>query len=161
MFVSVLTSRYREDEFLRSLPLRVLIGLLTLIISIESMTVAFSMILYLAFGKGERWVLDVVVTAACVPATLFVMFHYSLLTDMIYYWKFPQISGKKGGRPLYTRNPWQITLWKFPQTLVSSLRLHLLSWDIYIVKDGNWQTTWICLVTTNGPLILGNEKNFK
>ncbi|CAM8969897.1 unnamed protein product [Rhodiola kirilowii] len=103
MFVSILTSRYTEDEFLYALPLRILTGLLTLLISIASMMVAFSMILYLTFASGKKWILGTVVTAACVPSTLFLVLHYSLLVDMISYWNLPRISGKKGGRPLYTR----------------------------------------------------------
>lgn len=106
MFVSVLTSRYTEDEFLYALPLRIVTGLLTLLISISSMMVAFSMILYLTCGGGKTWMFITVVIAACAPATLFVILHYSLLADMIFYSRFPEISGNEGsgGRhPLYTR----------------------------------------------------------
>ncbi|CAM8895924.1 unnamed protein product [Rhodiola kirilowii] len=104
MFVSILTSRYTEDEFLLDLPLRILTGLITLLISIASMMVAFSIILYLAFGSGKTWILGIVVAAAFVPVTLFVILHYSLLADMIFYWRYPHISEKKGRYPLYTRD---------------------------------------------------------
>ncbi|CAM8960972.1 unnamed protein product [Rhodiola kirilowii] len=102
-FVSILTSRYTEDEFLYDLPVRMLIGLITLVISIASMMVAFSMILYLTFAGGKAWILGAVVSAACVPASWFVILNYSLLADMISYWSLPRILGEKGGRPLYTR----------------------------------------------------------
>ncbi|MBA0869236.1 hypothetical protein Goshw_025382 [Gossypium schwendimanii] len=55
MFLSMLTARYVEDDFLQALPKRLIMGLLTLFISITTMMIAFSSTLYLVFGeaKGE------------------------------------------------------------------------------------------------------------
>lgn len=102
-FVSILTSRYTEDEFLSSLPRRILMGLFTLFVSISSMMVAFSMILYLAFGYRKPWVLWSTVAASFLPALVFVMLHYSLLADMVFYWIFPKIYVRKIGHYLYTK----------------------------------------------------------
>ncbi|XP_028074642.1 ankyrin repeat-containing protein ITN1-like [Camellia sinensis] len=41
MFLSILTSRYAENDFLESLPIKLMIGLTTLFISITTMMVAF------------------------------------------------------------------------------------------------------------------------
>uniref|UniRef100_A0A803PTW6 Uncharacterized protein n=1 Tax=Cannabis sativa TaxID=3483 RepID=A0A803PTW6_CANSA len=41
MFLGMLTSRYAEEDFLKSLPTKLVIGLLTLFISIATMTIAF------------------------------------------------------------------------------------------------------------------------
>ncbi|GKV48115.1 hypothetical protein SLEP1_g54949 [Rubroshorea leprosula] len=42
MFLGILTSRYAEEDFLRSLPTKLIIGLCTLFISIATMMIAFS-----------------------------------------------------------------------------------------------------------------------
>ena len=41
MFLGILTSRYAEDDFLTSLPTKLIIGLFTLFFSIATMTIAF------------------------------------------------------------------------------------------------------------------------
>ncbi|XVE70706.1 hypothetical protein DITRI_Ditri10aG0092300 [Diplodiscus trichospermus] len=44
MFLSILTARYAEDDFLQALPKRLIMGLLTLFISITTMMIAFSIL---------------------------------------------------------------------------------------------------------------------
>ncbi|PRQ32347.1 putative PGG domain-containing protein [Rosa chinensis] len=48
MFLFILTSRYAENDFLKSLPLKLMVGLTCLFISIASMMMAFSTALYLS-----------------------------------------------------------------------------------------------------------------
>ncbi|XP_060198746.1 uncharacterized protein LOC132627420 isoform X2 [Lycium barbarum] len=52
-FVSILTSRYTEEDFLRVLPKRLLWGLLTLYASVEAMMLSFGCALYFVLKDNE------------------------------------------------------------------------------------------------------------
>ncbi|XP_058208072.1 uncharacterized protein LOC131321073 [Rhododendron vialii] len=83
MFLLILTSRYAEEDFLNTLPKRIIIGLITLFVSILSMMVAFGAILYLVFGNNKAWNLIPVVALAIIPVTLFGVLQFPLLVEMI------------------------------------------------------------------------------
>lgn len=83
MFLSILTSRYAEEDFLESLPKRLIIGLTTLFLSIASMLVAFSATFFIALGCRLAWILVPIALASCVPITLFAFLHFPLLADML------------------------------------------------------------------------------
>ncbi|KAI6704800.1 hypothetical protein NL676_007762 [Syzygium grande] len=83
MFLSILTSRYAEEDFLESLPKRLIIGLTTLFLSIASMLVAFSATLFIVLGGQLAWILVPIALASCIPITLFAFLHFPLLTDML------------------------------------------------------------------------------
>ncbi|XP_017243138.1 ankyrin repeat-containing protein ITN1-like isoform X2 [Daucus carota subsp. sativus] len=51
MFLAILTARYAEGDFLRSLPIKLMIGLLALFISITTMMIAFSASFFLVYTK--------------------------------------------------------------------------------------------------------------
>ncbi|KAI4332604.1 hypothetical protein L6164_017499 [Bauhinia variegata] len=59
VFLSILISRYAENDFLSSLPFKLMIGLLSLFISITSMMVAFSSALFITYYHGLKLVLNV------------------------------------------------------------------------------------------------------
>ncbi|KDO77346.1 hypothetical protein CISIN_1g044420mg, partial [Citrus sinensis] len=84
MFLSILTSRYAETDFLKSLPLKLMIGLSALFISIINMMVAFSTTFFLAYHDRLNWVTTVTTVLAAVPVTLFVLLQYPLLNDIFY-----------------------------------------------------------------------------
>ncbi|CAM8914850.1 unnamed protein product [Rhodiola kirilowii] len=83
MFLSILTSRYAEHDFLYALPKRLIIGLLALFVSIASMMVAFSATLYLVFGPHKLWILTSVVASAFLPVAIFASLQFSLLSEMV------------------------------------------------------------------------------
>ncbi|KAL9689133.1 hypothetical protein QQ045_033565 [Rhodiola kirilowii] len=83
MFLSILTSRYAEDDFLYALPKRLIIGVLALFVSIASMMVAFSATLYLVFGAHKLWILTSVIASAFLPVAIFASLQFSLLSEMI------------------------------------------------------------------------------
>lgn len=68
-FLSILTSRYSEKDFLKALPKRLIIGLMMLFLSIISMTIAFSSAIYLLFGH-KRAVIMIIVGATAVMGSL-------------------------------------------------------------------------------------------
>ncbi|KAA3477119.1 Ankyrin repeat-containing-like protein [Gossypium australe] len=67
MFLSMLTARYVEDDFLQALPKRLIMGFLTLFISITTMMIAFSSTLYL---RHKTWILVCVAESTRVLVTL-------------------------------------------------------------------------------------------
>ncbi|XP_059436334.1 uncharacterized protein LOC132169295 [Corylus avellana] len=83
IFLSILTSRYAEGDFLASLPARLFFGLTTLFISIASMVVAFSATCFLVYYSKVAWVPIVIIASAGVPVTLFVGLHFQLWADII------------------------------------------------------------------------------
>ncbi|XP_031261865.1 ankyrin repeat-containing protein NPR4-like isoform X3 [Pistacia vera] len=82
MFLSILTSRYTEDDFLESLPFKLMVGLSALFVSIITMMVAFSTTLLLAYHDSLNCVTMLTTIVASVPATLYIMLHYPLLGDI-------------------------------------------------------------------------------
>ncbi|XP_059633230.1 protein ACCELERATED CELL DEATH 6-like [Cornus florida] len=101
MFLSILTSRYAEQDFLYSLPKRLIIGLVTLFLSITSMMITFSATLYLVFGHRKGWILIPVAALACLPVTLFVSLQFPLLVDVISSTYGPGIFSKQSDRSFF------------------------------------------------------------
>ncbi|KAA8523318.1 hypothetical protein F0562_009741 [Nyssa sinensis] len=100
MFLSILTSRYSEADFLYALPKRLIIGLLTLFLSIAALMIAFSSAIYLVFGHRKTWFLIPVAAAACLPITLFVFLQFPLLVDIIRFTYGRGLFWKQGERIL-------------------------------------------------------------
>jgi len=84
IFLSILTSRYAEENFLKALPKRLLFGLTTLFISIASMVIAFSATCFLAYNSKMAWVPITITTLAIVPVSIFVALHFQLWVDIIH-----------------------------------------------------------------------------
>ncbi|CAL5363353.1 unnamed protein product [Camellia sinensis] len=101
MFLSILTARYAEEDFLYSLPNRLIIGLVNLFLSISSTMTAFGATLYLMFGENRRWTLYPIVAFACIPVTLFVILLFPLLVVMYKSTYRPAIFGKQSDHMLF------------------------------------------------------------
>ncbi|XP_050370970.1 ankyrin repeat-containing protein At5g02620-like [Argentina anserina] len=82
MFLFILTSRYAENDFLKSLPLKLMVGLSCLFISIASMMMAFSTAFYLSCQYGSRWVPDLAFFFAIVPVALYAFMQFPLVSDI-------------------------------------------------------------------------------
>lgn len=83
MFLSILTSRYAEEDFLYSLPKRLILGLVTLFLSIASMLVAFGAALFIVLGQ-LLWFVFPIAAVICVVVTIFGFLQLPLLADMIH-----------------------------------------------------------------------------
>ncbi|KAI3723803.1 hypothetical protein L2E82_35561 [Cichorium intybus] len=83
LFLSILTARYAEEDFLYKLPKRLIFGLAMLFLSVTSMMVAFSATLYLMFGQGKAWIMIPIATLTCLPIASFVTLQLPLLVDLI------------------------------------------------------------------------------
>ncbi|XP_017242724.1 ankyrin repeat-containing protein NPR4 [Daucus carota subsp. sativus] len=83
VFLAILTARYTEYDFLASLPVKLMVGLLTLFISIATMMIAFSASFFLLYAKSMKWIPILVATLAGLPVILFAWLHYRLFFDVI------------------------------------------------------------------------------
>ncbi|KAM1953968.1 hypothetical protein EV2_024149 [Malus domestica] len=81
MFLSILTSRYAEDDFLKSLPTKMIIGLSTLFISVATMMVAFSSAIFLML-RDKSSISTPIIFLASVPVILFVWMQFPLLLEI-------------------------------------------------------------------------------
>ncbi|KAL5822405.1 hypothetical protein ACOSQ4_020305 [Xanthoceras sorbifolium] len=82
MFLGILTSRYAEDDFLLSLPKKLITGLMLLFFSIASMMVAFAATFYIVISHPWRWASFLVASPGAVPVTLFVGTQFPLLVNI-------------------------------------------------------------------------------
>ena len=84
MFLSILTSRYSYDDFLLSLPIRLMIGVTSLFISIATMMVAFCASFTLKYHSHKGFPLIAVLFSlfACLPI-LYGLLKYRLLYDIV------------------------------------------------------------------------------
>ncbi|CAK9144632.1 unnamed protein product [Ilex paraguariensis] len=101
MFLSILTSRYAEGDFLYALPKRLTIGLVTLFLSIIFMMVAFGATLYIVFGDKKTWILALVAALASLPVIFFASLQFPLLVDMIKSTYGRGIFGKQSNRVIF------------------------------------------------------------
>ncbi|KMS96701.1 hypothetical protein BVRB_8g200070 [Beta vulgaris subsp. vulgaris] len=85
MFLSILTSRYAEQDFLKSLPLKLMQGLILLLVSIATMIIAFTATFFITFQEGVRWAATIpVALIASIPVMLFAFQQFPLLLDIYY-----------------------------------------------------------------------------
>uniref|UniRef100_A0A2P2J0W6 PGG domain-containing protein n=1 Tax=Rhizophora mucronata TaxID=61149 RepID=A0A2P2J0W6_RHIMU len=94
MFLSIPTSRYSEEDFLKALPMRLSIGLITLFISIASMLLAFCAALYLMLVHRVKWIAAPIVLLACIPVTFFALLQFPLLLELVFSTFGPSIFGR-------------------------------------------------------------------
>nr|XP_043638584.1 uncharacterized protein LOC122609701 [Erigeron canadensis] len=84
MFLSILTSRYAERDFLESLPKKLMFGLGTLFLSIVTMMVAFSSSFLLLYNNNLKWVPIIIGSLAALPVILFAILQFRLLGDVFH-----------------------------------------------------------------------------
>ncbi|KAI9126641.1 hypothetical protein K1719_002237 [Acacia pycnantha] len=84
IFLSILISRYAEDDFHKSLPLKLISGLVALFISIISMMVAFSSAFFIMYYHGSKWVPNFISALAFIPIPLFAFLLFPLWSDIVY-----------------------------------------------------------------------------
>ncbi|KAG2398530.1 uncharacterized protein HKW66_Vig0089890 [Vigna angularis] len=78
IFLSILMSRYAEYDFYKSLPLKLITGLITLFISIACMMVAFGSAFFITYNYGSRVIPDSIAVLVCPPLLLYIALQFSL-----------------------------------------------------------------------------------
>ncbi|KAJ9559323.1 hypothetical protein OSB04_013937 [Centaurea solstitialis] len=81
MFLSILTSRYNQEDFLVSLPKKLMIGLTTLFLSIITMMVAFSFSFFVLYRNKLISIPIIISVGAVVPVFLYMKLQFPLLVD--------------------------------------------------------------------------------
>ncbi|CAA2976128.1 ankyrin repeat-containing protein NPR4-like [Olea europaea var. sylvestris] len=99
MFLSILTSRYGEEDFLYTLPAKLMVGLFTLFASIVCMVLTFSATFFLVYKEEKLAILPKIVAGlALLPITLYATLNFrlwiSLIHSTIWASKFMFRSGK-------------------------------------------------------------------
>ncbi|KAJ0082748.1 hypothetical protein Patl1_12196 [Pistacia atlantica] len=82
-FLSILTSRYAEKDFIWRLPTMLLIGLLTLFLSVVAMMAVFCTTFFIVFDDGKRWCAHLVTGMASGPAILYIILQFRLICDIV------------------------------------------------------------------------------
>ncbi|KAM1512689.1 hypothetical protein ACFX1Z_024220 [Malus domestica] len=93
-FLGILTSRYAEDDFLKSLPTKMIIGLATLFFAITAMMIAYSAAL-LIIVRRQSWIVIPTILFSSVPVTLFAWMQFPLLV---------RITVSTYGKGIFNRN---------------------------------------------------------
>ncbi|KAE9598520.1 hypothetical protein Lal_00020996 [Lupinus albus] len=83
MFLSILTARYAEEDFLKTLPERLILGLASLFFAIVTTMIAFVAALTLVLRERVKWVSIPFALLACVPVALFARLQLPLFIQMI------------------------------------------------------------------------------
>ncbi|KAL4564152.1 hypothetical protein LXL04_028204 [Taraxacum kok-saghyz] len=83
MFLSILTTRFAEQDFLKKLPTQLIFGLCFLLLSTACMMVAFGATLFLVFSHENAWMLAPICGLVCMPITTFVFLQLPLIADLI------------------------------------------------------------------------------
>ncbi|KAI3836583.1 hypothetical protein MKW92_043273 [Papaver armeniacum] len=88
MFLAIYTSRHAEEDFYKSLPQKLIIGLATLFISMATILVAFGASLFLVLGNRFPWSPIPIALFSCIPLGLFAALQLPLFFEMVHstYW---------------------------------------------------------------------------
>ncbi|KGN49940.2 hypothetical protein Csa_000550 [Cucumis sativus] len=125
VFLSILTSRYAEHDFLHSLPSRLLIGFTSLFVSIVCMVVAFSATFFIHYHNNANiWVPTIVATTTIVPVCCFCMLQFKLWVDIYYNTYLSKFLFRPRQRKLSSSSP--ITVFFSSTTITGSSTLPLV-----------------------------------
>ncbi|KAJ6428796.1 hypothetical protein OIU84_020454 [Salix udensis] len=94
MFLGILTSRYAENDFLKSLPTKLIFGLSMLFLSIATMMVTFCASLIIMLNGRMEIVISIVLLAS-IPITFFMLLQFPLLVEIFMSTYGPGIFNKK------------------------------------------------------------------
>ncbi|KAK3438803.1 hypothetical protein EUGRSUZ_C03624 [Eucalyptus grandis] len=83
MFLTILTSRYTIEDFLHSLPRKMVMGLTFLMLSLASMLVAFSSALTIILSERFKWIYIPITSLAASPIVLFAILQLPLYIEMV------------------------------------------------------------------------------
>ena len=82
MFLGILTSRYREEDFLQTVPTKLMVGLSMLFFSLATMMITFGVALFMVLRERIAWVSFPIILLASLPVTLFAMLQFPLLVEI-------------------------------------------------------------------------------
>ncbi|XP_071914791.1 uncharacterized protein [Coffea arabica] len=83
MFLGILTARYAEGDFLKSLPTKLIFGITCLFVSIVTMMASFGTALYLMLITQVAWISYPIMVFSVIPIALYSLLQFPLLVEMI------------------------------------------------------------------------------
>nr|XP_027073700.1 uncharacterized protein LOC113698184 isoform X2 [Coffea arabica] len=83
MFLGILTARYAEKEFLKSLPTKLIFGITFLFVSIVFMMASFGTAIYLTLIEQVAWISYPIIVFCVIPIALYSLLQFPLLVEMI------------------------------------------------------------------------------
>ncbi|KAI3900542.1 hypothetical protein MKW92_046437 [Papaver armeniacum] len=95
MFLAIMTSRYAEEDFYKSLPQKLIIGLATLFISMASILISFGAAFTIVLRNKYSWAPIPVASFGLVSVLLFAFLEFPLFLEMVYFTYSPRIFGNK------------------------------------------------------------------
>ncbi|KAJ9553572.1 hypothetical protein OSB04_017617 [Centaurea solstitialis] len=104
VFLSILTSRHGQHDFLYALPTKLMIGLGTLLISVAAMMITFSASFFVLYDNRLKWVPILIATFAAMPVIVFAILQIPLLVDMIRSMYDSEYLFKRNRHMLYNKN---------------------------------------------------------
>nr|KAJ0196880.1 hypothetical protein LSAT_V11C700362790 [Lactuca sativa] len=110
MFLSILTGCFSEQDFLHRLPRRMIIGLVTLLLSTTAMMVAFGTTLYLVFCYQRPWMVAPICVLAFLPIAAFSTLQIPIIVDL-FQSTYARIFGKPSNNCRIAFNPNDIRLY--------------------------------------------------
>ncbi|XP_026429292.1 uncharacterized protein LOC113325308 [Papaver somniferum] len=84
LFLALLTSEYKHDDFLKTIPKKFMFGLGTLFVSVISLMVALSATLCILLGRRFPWLPIPLSLVAAIPICLFLWTYVPLFTTMVH-----------------------------------------------------------------------------
>ncbi|KAI3512211.1 hypothetical protein L1887_19496 [Cichorium endivia] len=82
VFLAILTSRYAQEDFLESLPKKLLVGLMMLFLSIVTMMISFSVSFFVIYRHKFIAVAIFISVVAIIPIVSYAQLQYPLLKDV-------------------------------------------------------------------------------
>ncbi|KAJ9162720.1 hypothetical protein P3X46_022476 [Hevea brasiliensis] len=83
IFLGILTSRFAEKDFLKSLPRKLIIGLSTLFFSVVTMMIAFGSSIFILLQKRLSWIDIPITILSAIPIAFFIFFQFPLLFRIV------------------------------------------------------------------------------
>ncbi|XP_026454803.1 protein ACCELERATED CELL DEATH 6-like [Papaver somniferum] len=95
MFLAILTSRYSEEDFVKALPRKFILGLATLFISMATMMIAFGSAIDIILCPRWKWIIIPITSLGSVPVALFLWLLFPLFAEMVRSTYWPTIFDKR------------------------------------------------------------------
>ncbi|XP_056166508.1 uncharacterized protein LOC115684503 [Syzygium oleosum] len=83
MFLAIQTSRYATEDFLHSLPRKMILGLTFLFLSLAFMLVVFGSALMIVLSERLKWIYIPITLLAAIPIILFAILQLPLYVEMV------------------------------------------------------------------------------
>ncbi|XP_026440701.1 ankyrin repeat-containing protein NPR4-like [Papaver somniferum] len=100
MFLAIMTSRYTEEDFLKSLPQKLIIGLASLFLSMASILVAFGAAFTLVLRFRYPWAPIPIAIFGLISVLLFAFQDFPLFLEMVSVTYWPHVLTAKNRRPI-------------------------------------------------------------